>query len=582
MAASNFARNQTPNRRLLRRCWRPILVIGLLVLHFATRYRHVEVTPLNTRHDYGMSYGVSLSLLHGRGFEPVALGDTPASAAVGEFLRQERSRLTTAEARRFFAQPATTDVSIEHTMHRVFSTTRVLDIYLAAGLWSLFGVNWHALFVFYCLASALTCLMVFLMARRLGGGFGPGWLAALLFFASPLETYFIGWSIRDSSPMWFAAAALCVLVCLVDRFASRTANAVAVFGAGALATLGLGWRFDAMLLVPFAIGALGLHLCCQRASVRRFASTLTCFALGAAMAYAGIAALTPRGRQSLGTGFHIAYYGEFVRCNLLGLENSFQVHWCDAQTAVEARRLDDLQRQPKQLLKTLSPEYGRVCRQMYWEVARYNAFRWVSGFPEVCWSALAGLPGDAAALQGLDAPQAELVGAGRFDFAQPCYVWILDPLTSAAPWLCCIGLAVAAVYGRERRWALVLLAFAVYFIAVLFAVLPMRKNMAMLLPPLYVFAGLGLWTVLRLFRRATWLQISTRLNSINTRRALWAGAGCVAVWGLACLATWPLSRSQRQLYLDEVARRAAGGSGSAVVARQATVFCQSSARVCAR
>ena len=62
--------------------------------------------------------------------------------------------------------------------------------------------------------------MVFFIARRLGGGFWPGLAAAVLYLASPLENDYAIRSLRDVSPLWFAALSFAVFVCLAERFRS--------------------------------------------------------------------------------------------------------------------------------------------------------------------------------------------------------------------------------------------------------------------------------------------------------------------------------------------------------------------------
>src|SRR5690606_16185571 len=119
---------------------------------------------------------------------------------------------------------------------------------------------------------------------------------------------------------------------------------------------------------------------------------LLLFGIGSAATAVAIGALGSDKQQAKSTGFHMAYYGDAVRSNLLGIENSCQVMWCDMQTVMEARRFAAAANHDVEPLPYISGRYGEVCRQMYFGLIRYNAFRWTAGFPSVCWKTLRGLP----------------------------------------------------------------------------------------------------------------------------------------------------------------------------------------------
>src|SRR5262249_23553974 len=160
----------------------------------------------------------------------------------------------------------------------------------------------------------------------------PGLLAALFFVASPLECDYASRSLRDVSPLWFAALGFFGLVCLVGRFRAPAGNLAAAGGTGILAALGCGWRPEALFPVPF----LGLPvLVCVRCSGWRWRGVglnAAAFLLGAALTHVGLNVLCREPRQATLVGFHMAYYGEHARCNVLGLENSCQIHRDDIQT----------------------------------------------------------------------------------------------------------------------------------------------------------------------------------------------------------------------------------------------------------
>ena len=100
----------------------------------------------------------------------------------------------------------------------------------------------------------------------------------------------------------------------------------------------------------------------------------------------------PPQAQTANIGFHMAFYSDYARSKLLGIENSFQVQFSDCE---HTRTLPGRFIEPTILTarscRILSPEYCDVCRGMFLEQLNYNLFHWVSRFPRFYFQALAGL-----------------------------------------------------------------------------------------------------------------------------------------------------------------------------------------------
>ncbi|HEX6987678.1 MAG TPA: hypothetical protein VF170_20025, partial [Planctomycetaceae bacterium] len=289
-------------RRWSGRAARVVLLVALLGGHLAVRLHHnshVGEMP-GARSDYSRSFGHSLSLLLGRGFNDVAVIGTPAAKPIDDFLWLRRGSLTREELDAYAADMPSPSQDPHYGNYRPLASTRILDLHLTAFLWRVFGVSWAVLYVATVFASTFCCLLIFLIGRRLGGGFWPGLLAAAVFFASPMEKFLTGWSVRDSSPLWFAAAGFCVLAHFFDRKASPRRYALGGLLLGAVVVLGTGWRMDALLLVPFLGVAAAVAAFAASRSVTSAAAAVMCFAAGGMAAHLLIGSLGPQERQSAG------------------------------------------------------------------------------------------------------------------------------------------------------------------------------------------------------------------------------------------------------------------------------------------
>jgi hypothetical protein len=562
-----------PQRRWKAFLW-PILKVGalaaVLVVHFLTRQHLASDASLQGGYNYPFVYRTSLALLAGKGFHPFQFSDAPESAPVVAFLNGARKGLSRDEFRRFLDGPdarpvpfprpeamGTLPVYSPRGELKGFVTpyegARVLDIYTMAILWRVFGIRWSVLLTFCSLASTGACLMVFFVARRLGAGFWSGWAASVLYLASPLENDYAIRSIRDTSPLWFAALSFAVFICLAERFRSPLWNWTTLGLTGFLCALGCGWRSDAMLFTPvLGASAAGLLLL-RRRSWRYLLAGGAAFAVGVlapptAIRFAGCPGTSPL------VGFHIAYYGEYTRCNLLGLENSFQVSRDDVQTALVAQQYQADHAPAASPVAYVSPAYGAACFGMYREEIRQNLFHWIANFPSFYVRALAAcrlrdLPVNSEWL----APQPPRPG-----WLRPVASGVLRPLAKVGAWLFALGVCVSLLRPGRRYLSLCLAGFSVFFAAVLFIVLPELKHAEPLVLPLSVFGGVGLASLgalanPRLLATAIWHARGRAVHLVLAAVAL------AAVWGLACGGAYCYSFACRRELLDAVTTRAAHG-----------------------
>ena len=427
----------------------------------------------------------------------------------------------------------------------------------AAILWRLFGIDRRVLASFYCLFSMATCGCLFFIARRLTGSGWAGLAAAALLTISPIEGFLNTWSWRDSSPMWFTAASLAWFVCGLERSRRPAVNSAAYLVLGALAMLGIGWRIDSLLLVPFLAGAVLIRLFAGRVGWRQGLIAMGCFLAGAFGARQMISAIGAEQTQTANLGFHMAFYGDFPRSKWLGIENSFEVLFSDMQTLDNARQIHQADHPDDGPLQYLTPEYCAVCRGMFLEQLNYNLFRWVSRFPKFYCRALAGLdresmigePGSRQIQKILSSPLRQVFAGG-------------DWLGHAMPFLFLIGVLATTCAGRQRSSALLVALFSVYYVGIMFLVLPDQKHLGVLLVPLYAFSGAGIWGIARLFARSTWRGESRAKWIAGIRHVGTIALIGAAAWALACWFAHAHSVSRREELLSEIRMRAAKGIDS--------------------
>ena len=572
-APSNTSPVTTPLAGRGRRAAKVVLLAAVLVVHFLSRQYLVKALPVTESTNYPFVYRTALALLAGRGFTVFRVSDAPESVPVADFLEGRRDGLSRQEFRRFLdgpdgqpvpcpdpAAPTTAFPPAAPTTELAqpvspWHTSRVLDLYVTAALWRLFGVRWSVLLTFCALASTAACLLVFFAARRVGGGFWPGLCAAVLYLASPLENDYAISCLRDISPLWFAALAFAIFFCLVERFRSAPANLAALALLGLVCTLGCGWRSDAMLLAPFLGASSAVLLLIRRRSWRYLLAAGAAFCLGALPPLTAIRWLCPAPVTNPLVGFHVGYYGEFDRCNALGLENTFGVSRddIDADMTAQQYHADHDHAAP---FGYLGSEYGSACFRMYREEIPQNLYHWVRGFPEFYLRAL-----DACRLRDLAVVGRYPPPLPRPRWLAPAATWVLGPLSAAGPWLFGLGVCVSLLRPGQRWRSLCLAGFSVFHAVVLFLILPEFKHAGLLVLPLTVFGGVGLASLRGLFHPG---------RLMGTVRTAWRPALCLAgtaaavalVWAAACVDAYAYSVECRRELLHAIATHAASGKSA--------------------
>jgi hypothetical protein len=558
-AAENSGRGDGSFSRRLRRvgkaCLRPTsLLMVLLVAHLCSRLVLHRTSALSGTHNYDRAYGVSMSLMAGRGFHDIVVDDSPASAPLEEFFELKRTRISREEFDAYLASHPNPARDPYYQRFLELASIRVADVRLVSLLWQIFGIDRQVLATFYSIFSMTTCACLFFIARRLTGSGWAGLAAAALLTASPIEGFLNTWSWRDSSPMWFTAASLAWFVCGLERSRRPAVNCAAYLLLGLLAVAGTGWRVDALLLLPFLAGCVVIRLIILRHGWRYWLAAGGCFLAGAAGARMAITAIGADEAQTANIGYHMAFYGDFPRSKLLGIENSFQVLFSDMQTLDNARHIQQADHPGAESLKYMSPEYCAVCRRMFFEELNYNVYRWVSLFPRFYVQSLAGLDAESV----MDEIGSRQIQTGLQSPLRQVFRWE-DRLGHAMPYLFLIGVLATACVGRQRLPALLLALFSVYYAGIMFLVLPDQKHLGVLLVPLYVFAGAGIWGIARLFSRGAW-GVGSRAE---WGRHIWRVAKVVliaaAAWGLGCVWAHAHSVARREELLNEIRTRVADG-----------------------
>jgi hypothetical protein len=532
------------------RAWRParaaiaVAMAALLCAHFALR-RHVDaVIPRGDRAFYSEHYAVAISLVAGRGFHAFDLtgeqANWPESPTVAKFLAGDKEDLREGRLKVFLDTARTTPPPPE-------AFGRVLDLHLAGWLWRVFGIAWTPLFVLYALVSTAACLGVFFLGRRIGGA-PAGLLAAALFLASPFEAMYAAYSIRDLSPLWFAVAAFAAAS--AAGAASRPAAFLAgALGAGVAATLGVGWRPDAVLLPPFAALVMAGSALARGIPVRRTVLAVGALAIGAALTWKAIAGLAGGdvGRPP-SIGFHIAAYGSHTRSNVLAYENSFLAARDDTQTYFNVAHHAAAAAGVRPLTYG-GAEYADECRRLFLAMARSEGYRWLTGFPRFYARSLAAL-GDEASVQSVPASELQRL---RPPAAAAFGRYVLDPLARSLPALFAVGALAALIRGRDRVLAWALAGFSVAYAGALLTVLPESKHFGPMLLPLCVLGG-------QVAGRARRLQASSK--GPRAKPLAIAALACVAV---AVVVLRVLATADRRAYLSDIEGRLAGGTSEGTI-----------------
>ncbi len=551
-----------------------LALVLLLLFHLCSRWHANKILPLNQRHIYPKSFACSLSLMGGHGWFYVDYrGKNPeagaplrefqelrrwsdggagiksdAGAPLREFLELRRWSVSWAEYKAaedagLFTPASGSEPDGNPRYIELFSISRILDIRIASIVWYIFGINWKFYFAFYTVVSMLSSLALFLLGWKLGKSYAAGFLSALFYTLSPYEAEHGAWSIRDISPVWFFTFSLLAYFYLTRREDSLARKCGSYILVGVASVLTVGWRADGFLLPPFLLAAESLRFVLEKRPYREAFLLIALFSLGIVAGYGGLRALGPDSPDSshAGMGFHMAYYGNSNRYNMLHVEDNFEIVRSDEQTMEHVNYLNQGRHYyPHDILVT-NPEYPGLCKQLYLESFAYDCYNWVSGFPYELWTSLKTI-----SMQGDVGPRSGLRLFGNSFI----YAWLIDPINEALPFLFVLCVVAAFLFSAQWLEISILTGFVVYYGLIFFLVLPELKHIGAFLPPVCVVSGIGL----ALLARTAYRYRSLALPALRgrTRNLLKTTATIGLVWGLACLAAYFAALNTRDTYIQQI------------------------------
>jgi hypothetical protein len=523
------------------------LIVAVLALHFHLRWQAADRRPLAALLGlYPHSYSRSLSVLADRGLVRLPLGKDAASEEVRRFLDMEVDALPEAK---FTAYLNSLSMANEGWFggSRYVDLSRVGDLYTAALVWKACGISWSALDHFYVLVSTASCFVMLLIGWRMSGQLLAGLGAALLFAISPFES---GQVLRDANPLWFLPLAF-LAFSVLRRQAGTKACAAGCLALGAATTAGYGWRPDCLVWLPFFLCAGALAVWLRGRNLQRVALTACCYVIGAIAVIAMYkAAIEPAPHSVCGNSFHIGYFGEEVRADLTGAENSLQVGRDDAKVASDAFAYFD-SHPSVPVPRLYDSGYGKLCQSMYRAAIKYNLHHWVRDMPHVAWYALGGCS-IAPQVQGVDCSTALSPGAlwlgERWLPLLRCWPLIM-------PALFFIGSLAVCMPSFDRGTVSALLAFCGYYIPIWFLITPELRHWGVLLVPLCIIGGLAPSVLLRLASSVAQGEWQSAWRAGRLAKAVLICAAVPVIWLFACWISQAISAHERASYLNDVLAR---------------------------
>ena len=551
-----------------------LLLAAITLAHIATRLESLRQYSLSKRQFYPETFRYSLAVMAGFGLRPIPFSGDASSIPLQDFLALQADAISPADFAAWKNAPHETSGPMDRFLtyedqHMTWPlyTTRVLDLLAAAGIWSLFGIRWDCLFLFYLAISATGPPCLWLLTRALTGCGWTGLAGALLYACNPLEMVFVSFSPRDISPLWFAVPAWTSLACLVGRGSGWKSLVASCILTGCLAGLGLGFRHDALVTCVAVAGLSGaLALASGRGWPKACAAPIICW-LGTRTVIAAIHLACPAPPQQSGVGFHMAYYAEETRCSLFHLENSTGVSRDDLQVMQRVahekleRGMEPIPLEATRCNELYGPDHARLTREMLFQTLRTNAWTWVTRAPEFAWRALR-----AALLEDLpigghirifplrDEP---IGGFGRHLLAPMAWIGQAEPVLLLAGLVLVAGAGLAPGL-RERILALGMGLFTFGYIAVLFLVLPEFKHAGLLVLPMCALGAAGLGQVIRMLSPEGRAAMRAELPARWIRFT--AGGAALLLAGWLCLmpTAWIMSRNARAETVKAVNSLAAG------------------------
>jgi len=562
--------------RLSSRAVQLLLLALITVAHIATRLESLRQYPSGKRLYFPESFRYSLAVMAGLGLNPVPFSGDPTSIPLQDFLAMQAEAITAPEFEawkqsRQTAKPANDSPLTYEDQHLTWPlyTTRVLDLLVAAAIWSVMGIHWNYLFMFYLALSATGPACLWLMTRSLTGSGWTGLVAAVLYVSNPLEMVFVSFSPRDISPLWFAIPAWTSLACLIGKTKTWPGHLCACLLTGFLAGLGLGWRHDALVTVAAITLLAGPLVLASGGSWARTATApLFCY-LGTRPVVLAIFLACPAPPQQSGVGFHMAYYAEETRCSLFHLENSFGISRDDLQVMQRVAQvradsgLAPIPFDPSHCHELYGPDHARITQKLLLDSLHTNAYAWLTHVPEFAWRALVATRLEDLPIGGhirlhplIDEP---IGGVGRH-FLAP-----LGWIGTAGPSLFIVGLVLVVGLGlapgpRERVLAAGLFLFAMAYTGVLFLILPEFKHTGLLVVPMVTLGAAGLAQIVKLMSAEGRAAVRAGIPVRWTRLTRGISLGILLVWLGLIPAAWYISKSARAVTVGTVDALAASAT----------------------
>ncbi|MEK7412345.1 MAG: hypothetical protein AAB263_03385, partial [Planctomycetota bacterium] len=352
--------------------------------------------------------------------------------------------------------------------------TRLTEMYVVGLLWKIISPSWDSLWILYAGLSTLGCACLMLMGRRICGSAWGGLGAGLFLTLSSFERYMGAWSFRDTNPLWFWCISLGAVAVLLRSGCKPLNLGIRCLLIGVIATIGYGWRLDALLIAPALLVGCFIWI---RISDRRWlpaAVAAAAMLLGITSGLTAVNALRETDRAAPSVGFHIAYYANAVRANLLGLENMSQVPRSDEIAALHATAITatDPREPPLTVKEFVGPRYGSACKSLFLSTIGPQLPHLANKLPLYIGTVTWQIADPDCANNLRDIPSSLNIA-----------VRILTTV------IVILGAILLLYTGRDLVWAWVIIALIPYYHLFVLLVLPESKHFAACLAPLSLLAG---------------------------------------------------------------------------------------------
>lgn len=344
-------------------------------------------------------------------------------------------------------------------------------------LWKIFGISWDVLFYFNFFLGTLACFCLYLLIYKFTSSFFAASIATFAYSISALDLFASVFNMRNTSPVWFLAFTLLFLFLFTSKSNNKLQNYFSCFILGIITMLGIGWRADILLFVPFILVVLIILLKNYKNTNKQIGSiwiSIVLFIIGISSTYSVYKIMVPYGNLSV---FHIAYYAEDRRSKITNYENNFQIPMSDTMTAIHVNSYHSIKHpeEPKPIY--LGEEYGKNSFILYTEELKHNIYRWVASYPEYL------------------VYYAKHIVNGYW--VKYKLIKVIGGIVFLITFLGIILLLILNIY---RFQILVILSFIFYYSLVYWAMLPLSKHIITLSVPVYILFGLVLSFIYKIKR----------------------------------------------------------------------------------